>query len=99
MAGAYRRGLTLNACAPMTRPMYSSTGTSACIGKIARNVPTSPVKQTTATTIPVASEYPTRPPTCFQPGWPMYTAGGNGDPRKDPTTAPRPSAARTCRVE
>ena len=43
---------------------------------------------TIATTTPVASEYPIRPPTVFQPGWPMYTAGGNGLPRNDPMTAP-----------
>ena len=68
------------------------------MGKIARKVPTSPVKHTRATTIPVTSEYPIRPPTGFQPGWPMYTAGGKGEPRNEPTIAPMPSAASTWRT-
>ncbi len=56
IAGAYRSALTLVACAPITRPMNSRIGTSACIGNIPRNKPTRPLKQTSATTMPVTSE-------------------------------------------
>ena len=38
-----------------------------------------------------------RPPTAFQPGWPMYTAGGNGLPSIEPAMAPMPSASRILR--
>ena len=56
IAGAYFAFDVWNACAPMTRPMNSRIGNSAARGMTARNRPTSPSRQISAMTIPVASE-------------------------------------------
>ena len=77
--------------------MYSRIGTIAGSGSSARSSANMPRKHKSAMTTPVASEYPVRPPAAFQPGWPMYTAGGNGQPSAEPTIAPVPSASRMLR--
>ena len=56
IAGAWRIGVAWNACAPMTRPMYSRIGRIATSGMTASSSAASPRKQTSATQMPVASE-------------------------------------------
>ena len=55
-AGACSFGDAWNACAPITRPMYSRIGRIATSGTTASSSAARPRKQTSATTMPVASE-------------------------------------------
>ncbi len=55
-AGACFAGLAWNACAPMTRPMYSRIGRIATSGITLSSSAVSPRKQTSAMAIPVANE-------------------------------------------
>src|ERR1043166_2258023 len=82
----------------MTIPIHNTMAMPASIGTAHAIQASVPDRQMMVMNAPLSTEYPTRAPSAFQPGWPMEIVVGNGDPKSAAKMLPMPLIIKDGRV-